>query len=1080
MYNPDYQPITANFCNYSVLDDDCSIASGEVAALLCDRQGIMWIGMIGGGVQLVNPHKARFSLDRLSQVKRVSGSSSVRSMTVDNQGKLWLGTGTDGFGILDRRSGHFTYYKQWDEFVACRPLSSVMCIMQSPSTGRMWLGVYDGGIYEIDSSAPVGKRVTHYDGATLQCDECVYGLYEDTDRNLWIAARGGISMRASDGIAMCMDLSQVEGLMTDGIVFVQLIGGNGIDKWAASNTSGILRISGRGNRKEDYQLRAYSEGNGKLTDNHINCVFRDSRGRIWAGTGGSGLNLYKETEDRFVPVHVAWNLPGDAVISMLEDDYGCLWLSTNAGLVKLCLSDDLQQVRVRLYTASDGLQDNLFNRGAVAKSADGELFFGGHHGYNSFYASHSAADTFVSPVVLTDVKLFNRSWSDLPWEERQRVSLLAPAFSEELCLDYRHNNFTLEFSALEYASPDRNRYAYKLEGFDADWQYTDASRHFAYYNNLAPGRYLFRVKASNSAGVWNEVTTDKAIVVLPPPWRTGWAYLGYLLLTLVVGCLIFRMVRNRIRLRAALHLREMEKAKVEELNHVKLQFFTNVTHELLTPLTILSVSVEELKQIAPDFKEQYQVMTSNINRLIRLLRQILEFRKAETGNLKLRVTNGDLAAFLHRGVESFRPLMRKQDIHFQVSCTPDPFNAYFDTDKLDKIMYNLLSNVSKYGRPGEVVSITLEKDEKGWARLGVKDNGPGISPEAQKNLFKRFYEGDYRRFNTTGTGIGLSLVHDLVTLHHGTIEVESEKGKGTAFMITFPIERSAYGNEEIDAVLETEVENENISEEEPTEAETMSVTNPIRKWKLLLVEDNAELLHLMVKLLRPQYRVYTAASGEEALTVVGQKPVDLIVSDVMMPGMSGIELCRAIKTHTDTSHIPVLLLTVKHEEADRVEAYESGADGFIAKPFSTEVLMARVENLLRDRQRWVEDFKRQLLVETPNANYTGQDEDFLKQAIECVNRHLADPDFDLPQFLDEMHTTKTTCFRKLKALTGLTYISFVRNIRIKAACRIMAEKKNIRISDLAYSVGYNDPRYFSSLFKKETGVLPSEYMERLK
>ena len=1078
-------PISASasdavFVNHSNSEMFNSLAGEEFASLLCDRQGVLWIGMIGGGVRFVNPHKIHFKLNRLPQAMHAVGSNSVRSMLADDRGRLWVGVGSDGFGVFNGDS-EFTYYKHWKEFAAYQGLSTVMCIRQSPSTRHIWMGVYDGGVFEIDMSAPSGRKVAHYSSETWLPDPCVYDILEDSDRNLWFATRSGVSMRAADGSSVLLDVSQAMG--REKVGFVQLIEGNGDDKWVASNTNGVLRIAGRGGYAEDYRLKAYMVENGKLNNDNVNCVFRDSRGRIWAGTNGSGLNLYDAREDRFVPVHIHWNLPGDAVVGMLEDKDNCLWLATNAGLVQLRVSggNDTRPVGSRLYTVSDGLQDNLFNRGAVAQAADGELFFGGHHGYNSFYKSPSAGDAFAPPVVLTDVKVFGRSWSELSSDERWDISALNPCFSREMKLDYRHNNFVVEFAALEYISPERNRYAYRLQGFDEDWLYGDASRRFAYYNNLSSGRYLFQVKASNSSGVWNDDVTSLEVVVLPPPWRTWWAYLSYVLLLVLAGYTAFRMTRNRIRMRETIHLREIEKEKAEELNHVKLQFFTNITHELLTPLTILSASVDELKRVAPAYGEQYDVMTGNINRLMRLLQQILEFRKAETGNLKLRVSEGDLAAFVRSSVESFQPLMRRHSIHLEVSCTPDPFLAYFDVDKLDKILYNLLSNVAKYSRADEKVIVSLEEMEYHLAQLTVKDNGPGIPKEAQKDLFKRFYEGDYRHFKTSGTGIGLSLVHDLVALHHGSVRIESEIGQGTTFIVTFPIGKSAYADEEIDTgtVAGTEVipvvEPEVVGKKESGTEEVQARET----YYLLLVEDNEDLLHLLVRLLKSDYRVYTAANGKEALPIIEREHVDLVISDVMMPEMDGIALCRAIKDNPSTAHIPVLLLTVKQDEEDRVEAYESGADGFIVKPFSSDVLMARIANLLRDHQRWAEDFKKQVLVEIKSADYTSQDEDFLRLAIECVNRHLADAEFDLPRFLSEMNITKTTCFRKLKVLTGLTYTSFVRNIRMKAACRIMEEKKNIRISELAYAVGFNDPRYFSTLFKKEIGVSPSEYMEQL-
>ena len=549
----------------------------------------------------------------------------------------------------------------------------------------------------------------------------------------------------------------------------------------------------------------------------------------------------------------------------------------------------------------------------------------------------------------------------------------------------------------------------------------------------------------------------------------------------VIGVSIYRTAKNRILLRNALRLREIEKAKAEELNHAKLQFFTNITHELLTPLTIISATVDELKTQAPSHNDLYTVMNSNIQRLIRLLQQILEFRKAETGNLKLRVSPGDIAAFVKNAAESFQPLVKKRKIHFSFLCDPESMIGYFDMDKLDKILYNLLSNAAKYNKEDGFIQVSLSYDEtdKDFVLLKIKDNGKGISKEKQKNLFKRFYEGDYRKFNTIGTGIGLSLTKDLVELHGGTISVESEVDHGTEFMVRIPIERSYYDEEQIDdeaiSLMQNSVNYEDTQED--ADVETQEVT--IKANTILLVEDNGELLHLMTKLLSREYNVFTAQNGKEGIAVLEKEDVDLIVSDVMMPEMDGIEFCKYVKGHLEMSHIPMILLTAKNKEEDRAEAYEIGADAFISKPFNLTVLHARIRNLLKYKERMARDFKNQIVFEVKDLNYTSLDEDFIQRAIHCVNNHLEDPNFDQAQFADEMRTSKSTLYKKLKSLAGLNTSSFIRNVRLKAACRIMEEKgTNVRVSELAYAVGFNDPKYFSSCFKKEFDMLPSEYIER--
>ena len=656
-----------------------------------------------------------------------------------------------------------------------------------------------------------------------------------------------------------------------------------------------------------------------------------------------------------------------------------------------------------------------------------------------------------------------------------------PTYTSKIELPHKYNNFSIEFAALTYKNPELNRYAYRLQNFDRDWQYTDADRRFAYYNNLPSGTYTFQLKATNENGEWSGYVRELTVVVLPPFWATWWAYLLYVIIVSVIGVSIYRTAKNRILLRNALRLREIEKAKAEELNHAKLQFFTNITHELLTPLTIISATVDELKTQAPSHNDLYTVMNSNIQRLIRLLQQILEFRKAETGNLKLRVSPGDIAAFVKNAAESFQPLVKKRKIHFSFLCDPESMIGYFDMDKLDKILYNLLSNAAKYNKEDGFIQVSLSYDEtdKDFVLLKIKDNGKGISKEKQKNLFKRFYEGDYRKFNTIGTGIGLSLTKDLVELHEGTISVESEVDHGTEFMVRIPIERSYYDEEQIDdeaiSLMQNSVNYEDTQED--ADVETQEVT--IKANTILLVEDNGELLHLMTKLLSREYNVFTAQNGKEGIAVLEKEDVDLIVSDVMMPEMDGIEFCKYVKGHLEMSHIPMILLTAKNKEEDRAEAYEIGADAFISKPFNLTVLHARIRNLLKYKERMARDFKNQIVFEVKDLNYTSLDEDFIRRAIHCVNNHLEDPNFDQAQFADEMRTSKSTLYKKLKSLAGLNTSSFIRNVRLKAACRIMEEKgTNVRVSELAYAVGFNDPKYFSSCFKKEFDMLPSEYIER--
>ena len=1069
---------SSSFINYKSGKSDYRIPSDEVNSIMRDSQKNMWIGAIGGGVLMADTRQPAFALHTLNFGDEDIPVTSVRTLFADSDQNLWIGVGTYGLARREYVTGELKMYSHIPEFSGVKDLPSLFAVVQRKKSGDIWFGMYNGGIYVYRKGEKV-KHLTTKNSAFLTSD-CVSALYEDYEGNCWVGTRGGIGVRLSDGTDYRFETMNFNDSLSAGWIYVRdIVQDMDNSVWLATSNFGVIHITGDVRQPSTLKYENYSFHNRKLITNTVLCMHIDRFGRLWAGTEGGGLYLYNRSTGQFEEKTRTYSIPGDVIVSIEEDKSGNLWLGTVSGLVKLYVAAVGNDFSTRIYTSADGLQDNFIVNSSCSR--DGELFFGGHKGYNSFFPDKMEIPSQETNFLITDIKIFNHSFKNLPVELQQKISTVMPTYTSKIELPYKYNNFSIEFAALTYKNPELNRYAYRLQNFDRDWQYTDADRRFAYYNNLPSGTYTFQLKATNENGEWSGYVREFTVVVLPPFWATWWAYLLYMVLVLVIGVLIYRTIKKRILLQNALRLREMEKAKAEELNHAKLQFFTNITHELLTPLTIISATVDELKTQAPSHNDLYTVMNSNIQRLIRLLQQILEFRKAETGNLKLRVSPGDLAAFVRTGTESFKPLVKKRKIHFSLLCDPESIVGYFDIDKLDKIMYNLLSNAAKYNKEDGFIQVTLSYDEEDreFVLLRVKDNGKGISREKQATLFKRFYEGDYRKFNTIGTGIGLSLTKDLVTLHGGTISVESEVDHGTEFIVRIPIERSYYDEEQIDdeviSLRQTAIDYEDTPEDVIAEVQELAT----KANSILLVEDNEELLNLMTKLLGREYNVFTAENGKEGIIVLENEDVDLIVSDIMMPEMDGIEFCKYVKGHLEISHIPVILLTAKNKEEDRAEAYEIGADAFISKPFNLTVLHARIRNLLKYKARMAHDFKNQIVFEVKDLNYTSLDEDFIQRAINCVNNHLEDPNFDQAQFADEMLTSKSTLYKKLKSLAGLNTSSFIRNVRLKAACRIMEEKGiNIRVSELAYAVGFNDPKYFSSCFKKEFGMLPSEYIER--
>lgn len=1060
------------FRNYKSSSSAYHIPCDEINSIVRDQSGNMWIGAIGGGVLMSDTRKSNFAMYHFDLAEDDIPSSSVRSLLVDSNNCVWMGVGTYGLAMHDRKNNQFKFYSRLPEFSEVRSMPTVYAILERRKAGEIWFGAYDGGLFVYKQ----GRKVQHYNTENSDFIKhlCITALYEDSKGNCWIGTRYGLGVKRADGTGFLFN-SVIDNIDMEFIYTRNIMEDSKGNIWLATTNHGLVRISGDINVPQSLKYGIYTTSNGKIPTKHIICIKEDNLGRLWAGTESHGLFLYDEQTDSFITKNRQYNIPGDMVGSIEMDNAGNLWLGTNSGLVRLKADESESTVSMRVYTSADGLQDNFFIPRSSYKKGS-ELFFGGFKGYNSFFPEQLSDSVSKVPFAVTDIKIYNKSFHMLEESLRNKISAKTPLFTEKIDLPYKYNNFSIEFASLTYKNPELNKYAYKLEGFDKNWQYTDANRHFAYYNNLQSGNYTFLLKATNENGIWSEQVKKLSVIIHPPLWATWWAYLLYGLAGLLIFYFIYRTARNRMILKNTLQLQKLEQAKAEELNHSKLQFFTNITHELLTPLTIISATVDELKIQAPQYNQLYPIINTNIQRLIRLLQQILEFRKAETGNLKLRVSPGDIAQFVRNAAEAFQPLIKKRKLHFSLLCDPDSIIGYFDTDKLDKILYNLLSNAAKYNKEGGYIQLNLSyHSNKDYVLISVKDSGTGISKENQSTLFKRFYEGDYRRFHTIGTGIGLSLVKDLVDLHGGEITVESEINQGTTFVVKIPIERSYYSEDEIDEQAITI--HKTIS---GIVTDAASVAKPIeaKNYSVLVLEDNQELLEVMTTLLSREYNIYTAENGKEGVVIMENEDIDLVVSDIMMPEMDGIEFCKLIKSSIEFSHVPVILLTAKNKEEDRAEAYESGADGFISKPFSLTVLHARIKNLLKYKERMAKDFKNQLVFEVKDLNYTSLDEEFMRKAIECVNRHLDDPDFDQPQFIDEMGTSKSTLYKKLKSLTGLNTSAFIRNIRLKAAVKMMEEKKNIRVSELAYAVGFNDPKYFSSCFKKEFNMLPSEYMDR--
>ena len=619
-----------------------------------------------------------------------------------------------------------------------------------------------------------------------------------------------------------------------------------------------------------------------------------------------------------------------------------------------------------------------------------------------------------------------------------------------------------------------------MDGVDDDWVYVRGDRQFAFYNQLPKGKRTFYLKTTDVNGLWSNYIAEVQVFKQPAFYETLWAYLFYIVFTLLCLYLFYHRMKRRIQLRHELRIAQIDKEKSEELVQTKLRYFTNISHDLLTPLTIITCLIDDAEMTNGSRISQLTMIRSNVNKLRRLLQQILDFRKVESGNMKLSVSKSDVISFIDDVCKiHFTPLMRKKNQTFTFLTEDRHLMAYFDRDKLDKIVSNLLSNAYKYTANGGNIKLIVDsywESENHHLRIQVVDTGEGIAPADLENVFKRFYtinKGDESESN----GIGLSLTKDLVELHHGTINVESELGKGSTFTVDLPINKDSYQEDELisEHISANGINTDLILEKEALADSQVGEDTQIADVHLLLVEDNEELLFLMEKILSKHYHVLIAKDGLEALNVIKDNEIDIIISDVMMPEMDGLEFCRALKSNLETSHIPIILLTAKNTVEDRIECYNAGADGYISKPFELKILEARINNFIMHKKNKQEEFRSNVEVNIDSLEPSSIDKEFLDKVISVINSNMSEGDFDVVQLADALAVSKSSLYRKMKLATGLSPIEFIRNIRLKHGSQLLKDKSSV--AEVAYECGFSNPKYFATCFKEEFGVTPKEYQK---
>jgi len=1051
---PDRKKVVFERINALELFND---ATNYLNHIMKDRQGNIWIATSNDGVYLANLNRPLFQSNTLDEIKSKYGVVSVHSI-FENNDKIWLSLFNFGIVVVDKKTQTIdknTPLTNLFNNITLNQSNSINSFCHNKADSSIWIG--GNGI--LGRLKQANNRYTYNDiilnnKYLSSKNRRIFGLYSDSKNRIWIGARNGVFLYNKGQVTLILpDLNNVKAIIEDK---------NGVF-WIGSPSKGVVRL--QETKPNQFISKQFTLSQRNINSDEINSIVVDMNGNVWAGTNNGGLNKYDVQSQKFYSQNKLYSILDEDIVSIVVENKNFMWLATNNKVVKV----DLVNKSSMLFSVNDNIKISSFRAGASFQSTSGKIYFAGGNGYCAFYPNLKRQKQSANKVVLTDIEVYNQSiFNNLQPESyypEQRA----------LHLNYKQRNVGFEFSALNYTSPGNIYYAYKLTGVDKDWVNVDSKRRYVNYNSLSKGTYTFQVKATDENGVWINEPTLLTIKVEPAPYETWWAYTLYLIILVLILYFTYRNVSNRIVLKRDILISRIEKQKSEELTQIKLRYFTNVSHELLTPLTIISCLIEDFNSNFPNQFKQYSIMKSNVSRLKRLLQQILDFRKVESGNMKLAVKQADLVAFVNNICwNNFEPLALEKQIKFSISA-PEKLMAWFDEDKMDKILFNILSNAFKHTPPKGIINVVIQteiKQDTTYLKLFISDTGTGISQDRIPFIFERFF-GD--EIGIESNGIGLSLTKELVEIHKGTISVESEINKGTTFVVEIPIDSQKYAaNEREGGVEETQLFPIKVLEgAEPLvlQGETNAPNSDI---VVLIVEDNADLLMVLANSLSRLYKVFKASNGVEALKVIEDNEVDLIISDVMMPEMDGITLCRTIKEDIDYSHTPVLLLTAKNQIADRIESYNAGADAYISKPFEMEVLIARINSLILNRQKRNKEYQSSLNIHPKETENESMDGIFLRQAIAVVEENLANFDFTHEQLIDAMNTSKSTLYRKIKSLTGLSPSEFVRNIRLKHAC-IMLKNETGNVSDIAYAVGFNDPKYFSTCFKAEFGVTPREY-----
>ncbi|WP_321424248.1 two-component regulator propeller domain-containing protein [uncultured Bacteroides sp.] len=1064
--------------------DERSISHNSIYCIYRDNTNIMWVGTYKKGISYYSESIFKFEVDHMPYLNNQKNlNNDVTIFAEDTKGNLWIGTNGAGVICYNRATGERKLYQH----IAGNSgtlTSNIIVSLCAARDGKIWIGTYLGGMDCFD-----GSRFIHYKNDPKNpnslANNNVWSIVEDAEGYIWIGTLGSGLQRLNPktGQFVTFNNSKKEQLSSESIASLCL----GRDNILYIGTAiGVTTYNLRTGVFE--RIRSNKRGDQSFSNLNVNQLYEDSRGLLWIATR-EGLNIFDRKNDKITPIHKTDGLADNVITGVIEDNNKNMWITTSSGVSNIIVGTNPKTGNYTYtyynYDERDGLQSSEFNIRSVLRSYRGEILMGGIRGYNIFNPEVIKYNRVLPKVVFTDLQLFNNSVKVDSVYDGNCILKEGLNWTKEIVLNYSQNVFSIDFSSMNYVLPEKTKYAYMLEGFNSDWLTTNESVHKITYTNLAPGTYTLKVKAANSDGFWNEDAASIKIVIKPPFWRSGLAYIFYFFLLIGILLRARHQILKSERSRYKLHQIELEAQRNHEIDDMKLRFFTNISHELRTPLTLIISPLENvIKTITNDEqKNKLEMVHRNALRLLNLVNQLIDFRKLDVQGHQINLSCGDIIIYLKNICSSFAELSEKKNIRLTFYSSIDELQMEFDEDKIGKIMMNLLSNAFKFTNEGGRVEVHVnllpayDEDNKERLEIRVADTGIGINDDEKEKIFERFYQvkqSDDHKFG--GSGIGLHMVKEFVLLHKGTVEVHNNAGKGSIFVVTIPVNRkSEEGKKFVVSEGKVQVINEKTEElAEASEINAEATTFPV----ILVVDDNDDFRTFMKDSLKSEFVIQEARNGKEAWESILDSLPDMIISDVMMPEMDGNELCRLVKSDVRTSHIPLILLTARTAEEHKLEGLETGADDYITKPFNFDILMLRIRKLMERRDTAQETFRKQIDVKPSDITITSLDEKLIQRAIKYVEDNISSSnELSVEELSKHLGMSRVHLYKKLLSITGKTPIEFIRTIRLKRAAQLLRESQ-LNISEIAYQVGFNNPKYFSKYFKEEFGMLPSAYQDK--